>query len=374
MAPHLLVTNDFPPKVGGIQTYLWELWRRLPPGDVTVLTAARRGAAAFDADQAFRIERTKLPVLLPTRGLRRRIDALAGEVGAAFVVLDPAVPVGLLGPHLARPYVVIVHGSELFGRVPALGRATMGKVVAGAAHVVAAGNFPASEARRVAGRGTPAITVVPPGVDGQRFRPLSTDERAEVRRRFGIDADAQLVVAVSRLVPRKGFDVLIDAAARLRTSHPRLQVVIGGAGRDRSRLDKRIETARAPVRLLGRIPDGDLPGLYGSADLFAMCCRTRWLGLEPEGFGIVFLEAAACGVAQVAGRSGGAADAVADGETGTVVRRPRDPLAVSDAIASLLDDPARRSAMGRRSRERALADFDYDGLAETLAASLALVP
>lgn len=373
MAPHLLVTNDFPPRVGGIQTYLWELWRRLPAGDVTVLTTAHPGAAAFDSLQAFRIERTKRPVLLPTPALRHRIDRLAEEVAAAFVVLDPALPLGLLAPRLERPYVVVVHGSELAGRVPGLGPATMGKVVAGAAHVIAAGNFPASEARRLAGPATPSITVVPPGVDPQRFQPLPPGERAEVRRRLDVRSDAQLVVALSRLVPRKGFDVLIDAAARLRTSHPRLRVLIGGEGRDRGRLQKRIDALDVPVRLLGRIPDHDLPRLYGAADLFAMCCRTRWFGLEPEGFGIVFLEAAACGVPQVAGASGGAADAVVHGETGVVVRRPRDPLAVSDAIASLLDDTARRAAMGRRSRERALADFTYETLAAILADALATV-
>ena len=117
---HLLVTNDFPPKVGGIQTYLWELWRRLPPADTTVLTTKRRGAAAFDAEQPFRVVRDRARVLLPTRSLAKRIDRLADEVGADLVVLDPAAPVGLLGPRLERPYGVVVHGAEVSvpGRLP----------------------------------------------------------------------------------------------------------------------------------------------------------------------------------------------------------------------------------------------------------------
>lgn len=369
MLRHLLVTNDFPPKVGGIQTYLWELWRRLPGAadDVTVLTTPHPDAAAFDAAQPFRIVRTKEQVLLPTPSLRGRIDALADETGAELVVLDPALPVGMLGPSLRHPYALVLHGSELAGRLP-LGGREMGRVVAGATRVVAAGNYPASEARRVAGDRTPPVTVIAPGVDTERFRPLTEDERRTARERFGLPVDAELVVGVSRLVPRKGFDVLIAAAGELRASHPDLLVAIGGGGRDHDRLQKRIDDTNAPARLLGRIADDDLPALYAAADVFAMCCRTRWAGLEPEGFGIVFLEAAACGVPQVAGDSGGAADAVVDGETGIVVRDPRDPHEVATALRALLDDDDRRADMGRKGHERAVAEFTYDHLAARLAA------
>jgi phosphatidylinositol alpha-1,6-mannosyltransferase len=377
---HLLVTNDFPPKVGGIQTYLWELWRRLPTAatDVTVLTTPHPDAAAFDAEAPFRrTVRTTEPVLLPTPALRRRIDDLADEEGAELVVLDPALPLGLLGPQLRHPYALVVHGSELAGRVPG-GSRLMGNVVAGARHVIAAGNYPADESRRTAGRNRPdrwpPITVIPPGVDTDRFRPLATaDEKRAARARLGLpatDGTTKLVVGVSRLVPRKGFDVLIEAAARLQPSHPDLLVAIGGGGRDHDRLAKRIADTGAPARLLGRVADADLPALYGAADVFAMCCRTRWAGLEPEGFGIVFLEAAACGVPQIAGDSGGAADAVVDGETGVVVKDPRDVGEVAAALAVLLDDDDRRERMGRAARERAVAEFTYDHLAARLAATL----
>lgn len=367
MAPHLLVTNDFPPKVGGIQTYLWELWRRLPPDDVTVLTTPHDDAAEFDAAQPYRIVRTKEPVLLPTPSLKRRIEALRDEVRAQLIVLDPAVPVGLLGPTLRTPYAVVLHGSELLGRIPTGGSQAMGEVVKRAVHVIAAGNYPASEARRVAGNHTPPITVIPPGVDTERFRPASDESEPDAtKRRFGIDERADLVVGVSRLVPRKGFDVLIDAVAELRQGHPNLRLAIGGSGRDRERLQKRIDATDAPAVLIGRVADEDLPALYAAADVFAMCCRTRWAGLEPEGFGIVFLEAAACGIPQLAGDSGGAADAVAHGETGLVVANPRDAQAVAAALAELLDDPSRRGELGRRSRERAVAEFTYDHLAQRL--------
>jgi phosphatidylinositol alpha-1,6-mannosyltransferase len=367
---HLLVTNDFPPKLGGIQSYLWELWRRLDPGSFTVLTTPYDGAASWDAAQPFRVVRTPERVLLPTPGLARRIDALAADAGASLVVLDPALPVGLLGPRLARPYGLVLHGSEVTvpGRLPG-SRALLARVLRGASEVIAAGGYPAAEGERAAGRALP-VTNVPPGVDTDRFVPLDTEQRAKARALSDLPDDARVVVSLSRLVPRKGMDVLIEAAARLAPGRPDLVVVIGGSGRDRGRLDRLVARTGAPARLLGRVPEADLPALYGCADVYAMVCRNRWAGLEQEGFGIVYLEAAACGVPQVAGTSGGAAEAVADGATGVVVRTPRDPGAVAAALASLLDDPARRARLGAAARARAVDEFDYDVLACRLAAVL----
>ena len=369
--PHLLVTNDFPPKMGGIQSYLWELWRRLDPASFTVLTTPYEGAEAWDAEQPFRVVRTSQKVLLPTPGLARRIDTLAAETGAALVVLDPALPVGLLGPRLATPYGLVLHGAEITvpGRLPG-SRALLGRVLRGAAVVVAAGGYPAAEGERAAGRSLPVI-VVPPGIDPERFRPLDPERRAKARALFDLPADGRVVVSLSRLVPRKGMDVLIEAAAKLAPLRPDLVVAIGGSGRDRKRLDRLVARTGAPVRLLGRVPEEDLPDLYGCADVYAMLCRNRWAGLEQEGFGIVFLEAAACGVPQVAGASGGAAEAVADGVTGLVVDRPGDRDAVAQALATLLDDPERRAAMGEAARRRAEDDFSYDVLAARLAEALA---
>ena len=364
---HLLVTNDFPPKLGGIQSYLWELWRRLDPGSFTVLTTPYDGTDAWDATQPFRIERVTENMLLPTPSLARRIDALAADVGARLVMLDPAFPVGFVGPRLQLPYGVVLHGAEVTvpGRLPVTHQ-LLRRVLRGSSEVVAAGGYPAAEAERAAARRLP-VTVVPPGVDTERFRSLDAEQRAKARARFDLPEDGRVIVSLSRLVPRKGMDVLIEAAARLARTRPDLVVAIGGSGRDRSRLDRLVSRSRAPVRLLGRVPDDDLPELYGCADVFAMLCRNRWGGLEQEGFGIVFLEAAACGVAQLAGDSGGAAEAVVDGRTGVVVDRPSDVRSVARALARLLDDPERRRAMGSAARARAVADFGYDGLAARLA-------
>lgn len=380
---HLLVTNDFPPRVGGIQSYLWELWRRLDPASFEVLTTPYAGDSTFDGTQPFTTIRSREPVLLPTPWFRRTVEGRARAMAADLVVVDPALPVGLIGPRLTLPYAVVVHGAELTvpARVPGA-RSLLGPVLGGARLVVAAGRYPAAEAAgalaRVAragrGRGRadalPEVVSVPPGVDTERFRPLSAAERAEVRTRFDIGADARLVVSMSRLVPRKGMDVLIAAASLLAPERPDLVVAIAGSGRDRDRLERLVAATGAPVRLLGRVPDEDLPRLLGAADVFTMLCRSRWAGLEQEGFGIVFLEAAACGVPQVAGDSGGAAEAVAHGETGWVVRSPDDPAAAAAAIARLLDDAELRARMGENSRARAVEQFSYDSLAHDLGAAL----
>ena len=363
---HLLVTNDFPPKVGGIQSYLWELWRRLPPEELTVLTTAHADAADFDAQQRFRVVRDPAAVLLPTPALARRVRALASEVGATGLVLDPALPVGALGPHLGLPYALVLHGAEITvpGRLPG-SRALLGRVLRGAQLIVAGGSYPQAEADRAAGRTLPTVCV-PPGVDTDHFVPLGPAEKVAVRERLGLPASGPLVVSVSRLVPRKGMDVLIRAAAALGREHPALTVAIAGGGRDESRLRRLVASTGAPVRFLGKVPGADLPGVYGCADVFAMLCRNRWGGLEQEGFGIVFVEASAAGVPAVAGASGGAADAVVDGETGVVVARPDDPEEVAKVLARLLDDADLRTAMGAAGRARAVSEFTYDLLARRL--------
>lgn len=367
---HLLVTNDFPPKIGGIQSYLWELWRRLPADEATVLTTAYEGADEFDAAAPIPVERVDASVLLPTPDVVRRIDEVAERCGAELVLLDPALPLGRVGPSLARPYGLVLHGAEITvpGRLPGARRA-LARVLRGASLVIAAGGYPADEAERAAARGLP-VEVVPPGVDVDRFVPLDDAARAAVRQRWGIAPETTLVVSVSRLVPRKGMDVLIRAAARLGRVHPELEVVIGGTGRDLPRLERLVQELAAPVRLVGRVDDDDLPGLYGAADVFVMDCRNRWAGLEQEGFGIVFLEAAACGVPQIAGASGGAAEAVAHDVTGLVVDDPTSTAALADALRSLLVDPERRRAMGAAARERAVTEFSYDVLARRLRGAL----
>jgi phosphatidylinositol alpha-1,6-mannosyltransferase len=365
---HLLVTNDYLPKVGGIQNYLWELWRRLPEGRAHVFTTAYDGDAAFDATQHYPVTRGDR-VFLPTPQLRGRIVEMADRVDAELIVLDPAHIVGLLGPSLNRPYALIVHGAELSipARTPGYNVA-LRRAVRGARLIIAAGPWVAREAQKVA----PDVDVIdiPPGVDGDFFHPVTSAERAAARQRLGVAPHAEVVLHLSRLVPRKGADTLIRAVSLLNATRPNLVALIGGTGRDDARLHKLAAKLRAPVRFLGRIPNDAMASTYGAADVFSHVCRSRWGGLEQEGFGIIFLEAAACGVPQIAGDSGGASDAVLDGVTGYVIDPPTDATAVAARLAELLDNPERAAAMGKAARQRALLDFAYDDLAARLDVAL----
>jgi phosphatidylinositol alpha-1,6-mannosyltransferase len=374
MARHLLVTNDYPPKTGGIQVYLHELWSRLEPGRAVVLTASSHpDAALFDASCGVQVERVPSSTLFaPTPGARAAIEKAIERHQPDLVLLDPAWPLGLLGPRLSRPYGVVLHGAEtaIPGRLP-LVASSLRHVLRHAEVAICAGSYAESEGRRVAAEFMPPVIAIPPGVDTARFRPLDASARSDVRRSLGFDDSDFLVSSYSRLVPRKGMDTLIRAAARLADEFPKLRVAIGGAGRDRARLEGLARKLGAPVRFLGRVPDSDLSGWLGSSDLMVMDCRSRWFGLEQEGFGIVFVEAAATGVAQIAGRSGGSHEAVIDGVTGTVVADSRSDRALASALRELMIDDARRLEYGRRARVVAVERFEWNRLAAQLSREMA---
>ena len=169
-------------------------------------------------------------------------------------------------------------------------------VFRGASVVVSAGSYPAAEGLRAAGDVAAAVIEVPPGVDTSAITPLLAPQRRAARARLGLPTSGPLIVSLSRLVPRKGMDVLIAAAERLAPSYPDLVVAIGGAGRELERLRRQAAAAPVSISVLGHVSDDDRAALLGAADIFVMACHNRWLGLEQEGFGIVFLEAAAAGV------------------------------------------------------------------------------
>ena len=340
---HLLVTNDFPPKVGGIQAYLWELWRRHGPVDLRRadgVVAPRRGRLRRRAEGPRVPHRAgaRAGCCCPRPATVRRIRDLADDVGR--LARRPR-PRPSAGPRRARrsaifptPWCSTAPRSPCRAGCPGSRQAL--------AHVLGRAR-PGGVRRRLSRRRGPPRGRGHACRPWWRSRPGSTSTgcdrspppaRRKARAELGLPPDGPLVVSVSRLVPRKGMDVLIDAAAALVPSFPGLTVAIAGRGA-RPGPPRRPGAADrgAPVRLLGPVPDDDLPRLYGVADVFVMACRDRWLGLEQEGFGIVFLEAAACGVPQVAGRSGGADEAVVHGKTGLVVDDPGDPGQVAGGPA-----------------------------------------
>jgi len=366
---HLLVTNDYPPKTGGIQVYLHELWQRLEVGRAVVLTAtSQEDTAQFDRESSVVIERVPTKTLYaPTPRALAAIESAIERHQPELVLLDPAWPLGLLGPRLSRPYGVVLHGAEVAvpGRLPFVA-SSLRYVLRHASVAICAGGYPEQEARRVAAEYMPPVIQVPPGVDTSEFAPLSKKRRGEVRKSLGTSDDDLVVFSYSRLVPRKGMDTLIRASVRLVGDFPHLRLVIGGAGRDRERLEKLASRLGAPVTFLGRVPEEDLSDWLASSDLMVMDCRSRWLGLEQEGFGIVFLNAASCGVAAVAGRSGGSHEAVFDGVSGYVVGDSRSVRALAQTMGALLGDEATRELFAHQARIVARERFDWDILAGTL--------
>ena len=351
MTRTLVVTNDFPPRQGGIQTFVAALLASRPPESVVVLASDAPGSAEHDAALPYPVVRRRTGMLLPTPGVARAAGELARRHGCDSAFFGAAAPLGLLAPALrsagVRHLVGATHGHET-GWVALPGSRQVLQRIAGQLDVLTY----ISEYTR--GRLEPALgnrtrlAQLSPGVDVGRFTPDA--DGAAVRRRYGL-GKAPVAVCISRLVARKGQDVLVAGWPRVLARHPGARLLLVGGGPAEASL-RRAVAARGlgeSVVLTGPIPPEDLPAHYAAGDVFAMPCRTRRGGLDVEGLGMVFLEAAACGRPVVAGTSGGAPETVQEGLTGHVVD-PRSPEVVAGALADLLADPERARAMGSAGR------------------------
>ncbi|MGX1031020.1 glycosyltransferase family 4 protein [Streptomyces sp. SAI-097] len=376
MRKTLIVTNDFPPRPGGIQAFLHNMALRLDPERLVVYASTwKRGregteaTAAFDAEQPFTVVRDRTTMLLPTPGATRRAVGLLREHGCTSVWFGAAAPLGLMAPALrkagAERLVATTHGHEAgWAQLPAA-RQLLRRIGESTDTITYLGEYTRS---RIAGALTPEAAArmvqLPPGVDEKTFHPASGGD--EVRARLGL-TERPVVVCVSRLVPRKGQDTLIRAMPRILAAEPDAALLIVGGGpyeKDLRRLAEATGVA-ASVHFTGAVPWSELPAHYGAGDVFAMPCRTRRGGLDVEGLGIVYLEASATGLPVVAGDSGGAPDAVLDGETGWVVRGA-DPNECADRVTPLLADPELRRRMGERGRAWVEEKWRWDLLAEHL--------
>ncbi|AJE86124.1 MULTISPECIES: glycosyltransferase family 4 protein [Streptomyces] len=372
----LIVTNDFPPRPGGIQAFLHNMALRLDPERLVVYASTwkrgREGAeatAAFDAEQPFPVIRDRTTMLLPTPRVTRRAAELLRAHGCTSVWFGAAAPLGLMAPALrragARRLVATTHGHEAAWAQLPVSRGLLRRVGAGTDTLTYLGEYTRS---RIAGAVGPEAAArmahLPPGVDEKTFHPGSGG--AEVRARLGL-SERPVVVCVSRLVPRKGQDTLIRAMPRVLAGHPEAVLLVVGGGpyeKELRRLAERTGVA-ASVHFTGAVPWAELPAHYGAGDVFAMPCRTRRGGLDVEGLGIVYLEASATGLPVVAGDSGGAPDAVRDGETGWVVRGG-SVEETAERVGMLLADPELRERMGRRGREWVEEKWRWDLLADRL--------
>lgn len=367
MTRSLLVTNDFPPRQGGIQSFLHELALRQPPDSLVVYASDHAGSREFDARQPFPVVRHPTGLLLPTPAVRRRVVRTLREHGCTAVWFGAAAPLALLARPLrtagAQRVVATTHGHEVgWAMLPGASQA-LRRIGDGCDVVTYLGEYTRSRLAGALGS-HPRLVRLTPGVDVETFRP-GIDAGA-VRARYAL-CGRPVIVCVSRLVPRKGQDVLIRALPRVRRAVPGTALLLVGAGRYDGRL--RQLAARHGVAehvvLTGGVPHEELAAHYAAGDVFAMPCRTRRAGMDVEGLGIVFLEASASGLPVLAGDSGGAPDAVLEGETGFVVDG-RDVESVAERLVRLLRDPELRTRMGAAGRAWVERDWRWDIVAARL--------
>lgn len=367
------MTNDFPPRPGGIQAFVHQLAVRQPAGSVVVYASSWRGAAKFDAEQPFEVVREATSVLLPTRPVGRRAVELARAYGCEAVWFGAAAPLGLLAHRLRREAgvrraVALTHGHEVGWAALPGARQLLRRIGRGQDVVTYLGEYTRVRLARTLD-GLTELRQLVPGVDVDAYRP--DVDGTEVRRRYGL-AGRPVVVCVSRLVPRKGQDQLIRAMPELRRRVPGVALLIVGGGPDRSRLARLAGThgVETQVIITGTVGSEELPAHYAAGDVYAMPCRTRRAGLDVEGLGIVYLEASATGLPVVAGDSGGAPDAVREGETGYVVGG-RDLAALTDRLATLLADRDLAARMGAAGRAWVESEWRWDTQADRLRGLLA---
>lgn len=364
----LVVTNDFPPRPGGIQAFVHSLAVRQPAGEVVVYASSWKGAAAFDAEQPFPVVRAATSVLLPTPKAAREARELARAEGCDRVWFGAAAPLGLLGRRLGvERAVASTHGHEVGWAMAPGTRQLLRRVGRSVDVVTYLGDY--TRSRLEPALGGVRMAQLPSGVDTSVFRPGAGG--AEIRARHGL-GDRPVVVCVSRLVPRKGQDVLVQALPAVQRAVPDAALLVVGGGPAMPRLKQLVASAglERDVVLTGSVPWAELPAHYDAGDVFAMPCRDRLRGLEVEGLGIVFLEASATGLPVVAGRSGGSPDAVLEGETGYVVDGT-SVSAVAARLVELLTDRDRARAMGAAGRAWVEAEWRWDVLAQRLRGLLA---
>lgn len=363
----LVVTNDFPPRTGGIETYVDRLLSHLDPDRVVVHACAQDDAEAWDRSLAYPVVRDPARLLLPGPALAARVRRTARSHGVGAVWFPSAAPLALLAGSLRREGVGVVvasaHGHEVWwARLP--GSRSALRSIGDAVDVLTVDSASVRRPVTVALRpGAAARTVLlSPGVDAARFavQPVrSVPEEA-----------GPVVLCVSRAVPRKGHARLLAIWPEVRLRHPTARLLLAGGGPELPGLRRRAATL-AGVQVLGRVPDDDLPGLYAQADVFVLPVADRLGGLVTESLGIVLLEAAAAGLPVVSGRAGGTADAVLHERTGLLLADATDSGQLLAAVDRVLSDPAQAVQWGAAGQAWVRRAWTWERTAQRLGSLLA---
>ncbi len=361
----LLVTNDYPPTVGGIQSYLRDFLATLPPEDVVVFASTQDAAAAraWDESQPYRVFRWPRKVMLPTPMTIRRMQEIIRAEAIDVVWFGAAAPLAVMAAFAkkagAKKVVASTHGHEVgWSMLP--GARQVLKVIARHCDVITYISEYTLRRFRRAFAGA-EFAWLPSGVDVSRFDVCTAADRAAIRERLGWADSDLFVVCISRLVPRKGQDSLIKAWPAVLRKFPNAHLVLVGGGRYESTLRR---LAGANVRLTGRVSESEMKDCLAAADVFAMPCRTRGGGLDVEGLGIVFLEAQASGIPVIVGDSGGAPETIIP-QSGFVVPG-KDQQALISAISALLGDARLRAQMGQAGRNYVEQNWTWRIMGERL--------
>ncbi len=354
----LLVTNDFPPKPGGIQQYLGNLVDA-NEGEVLVLAPADGPAEGTKRGEAV-VHRHRMRFLWPTRGVRRWVESEARRFRPDLILFGAPYPLAWMSGRLKRevgvPVAVLCHGAEVtVAAVLPIARQLLRRSLRTADHRFAVSRYTARRVERLTAK---PVTYVGSGVDGAVFRPAADGTGG---------GGLPVIGCVSRFVPRKGQHRLIRAAAELEKRGRPVRLLLVGSGRKLRMLGRLADRLGVDVRFEVAVPWSRLPDLYREMDVFCMPCRSRWAGLEIEGLGIVYLEAAASGLPVMAGESGGAPETVKPAETGFVVHGVAD---IVEGLEMLLGNPDRAAAMGDAGRRFVASEYTWDLAARRLRAAV----
>lgn len=364
MPSTLLVTNDFGPRAGGIETFVIGLLERIPAGEVIVYTSKQADSAAYDErwlkDFKVKVIRDRSTILLPTPRVIRNLREVIRSEELTRVWFGAAAPLALASRWLRsagiKHSVALTHGHEVWWSKIWPFSWAMREIGKSVDRTTYLGEFTRS-AISPRFKNPEKLLKIAPGIDTDHFAPR---DATELRRRHGLEEKA-VIISVGRLVHRKGQDRLVEAMAEIVRKVPHAKLVFVGEGPHRKELDRLVaqHQLKDHVIFIGRINYQELPEYISMGDVFAMPSRSRLMGLEVEGLGIVYLEASACGLPVIGGASGGAPDAVIDGVTGYVVDG-NDLSAIAHRTVELLDSPITREKMGRAGRSWVIENWRWE--------------
>ena len=377
VATTLFITNDFGPRAGGIETFVHGLIERLPKGSVIVYTSAQANAQTFDAEWLLKygveVIRDRSKILLPTPRVIKACQKLISNRKLSKVAFGAAAPLAMMARAMrsagAQKVVALTHGHEVWwAKVPPFSFAIryMSKNIDAITYL---GDYTKGEISKALSEADGSKLVqIAPGIDVDHFIPTDS---SNLRAELGL-TDKSVIISVGRLVHRKGQDKLISALPEIKTSVPNVHLVLVGVGPHQDYLEKLALKLNVSdcVTFIGRINYAELPKYICLGDIFAMPSRSRFFGLEVEGLGIVYLEASACGLPVVGGKSGGAPDAVLVGETGVVVDGTNSSE-IADACIELLNNPELCALMGANGRAWIIENWRWEIWATRYAALLA---